>query len=318
MSSRSKLKLTKSYGAVRIRKLVASTAETEPPRPAEDVDCLPTHSNVTSGLQRINLDASAGDLTYIHFIGHGTAIEPTSPFASRGMGELALVVPARDDPTNKVQYLRESELAYSMRTMVVAGLKVTLVLDCCASGSVARDKLDRSVCYLPYDSAVDVAHPPDAERSLGSDEKCGAIRTGDRDTSLRQNWLVDPDGYTILTACGPTEIAQELNVNGSWHGALSYFLLRVFARNGRVGGKLRRIYPQLYARIKESWPQSLPRQKPMLYGNRNLCFFDSDTDQGYDAARIAVISRKGGRLELEADQAHGVCVGDEFVPQAEG
>jgi hypothetical protein len=306
--------LTKSHNRVQIRKLVASAAGTEPPRPAEDVECLPTYSNLTSGLQQIILDASAGDLVYIHFTGHGTAIEPTTPFASTGTGELALVVLASDDPTNKMQYLRGSELAYWMKAMVAADLKVTLVLDCCASGSVVRDKSDQSVRYLPYDRAIDVAYPPDTERSLGPNEKGeGIIRAADRDASLRQNWMVNPDGYTILTACGPTEVAREINVNGCWHGALSYFLVRTFVKNGRVGGKLGRIYPHLCARFKESWPPSLPRQNPMLYGNRTLYFFDDGTDEGNEAARIAVVTGKGGGLELEAGHAHGVCVGDEFA-----
>jgi hypothetical protein len=185
--------LTKSHNGVQIRKLVASAAGAEPPRPAEDVECLPTYSNLTSGLQQIILDASAGDLVYIHFTGHGTAIEPTTPFASTGTGELALVVLASDDPTNKMQYLRGSELAYWMKAMVAADLKVTLVLDCCASGSVVRDKSDQSVRYLPYDHAIDVAYPPDAERSLGSNEQGkGIILAADRDASLRQNWMVNP------------------------------------------------------------------------------------------------------------------------------
>ncbi|KAI0448608.1 hypothetical protein F5B21DRAFT_497030 [Xylaria acuta] len=76
-----------------------------------------------------------------------------------------------------------------------------------------------------------------------------------------------------------------------------------------VGGKQQQIYPHLYARYNESWPQ----QKPMLYGNKIIGFFDN-INYTADAARIPIVFKKNcGCLHLKAGQAHGVCYGDRLV-----
>ena len=124
--------------------------------------------------------------------------------------------------------------------------------------------------------------------------------------------LVHPDGYAVLTACGPAEIAHELEVHGEYHGALSYFLIRAFVRLGRVGGKLQHIHAYLCARFQQS---NVP-QRPMLYGNPGLYFFE-DEKYGDDAMAIPVIN-KNGNLMLEAGQAHGVCKGDTFALSSSG
>ena len=123
------------------------------------------------------------------------------------------------------------------------------------------------------------------------------------------NWLVNPDSYAVLTACGPNEEARELELRPEeeYRGVLSYFLVRAFDRLGRVGGKLQHIYAYLCARFRE---KNVPH-RPMLYGNKDLYFFE-DTKYRDDATAIPVINNNGN-LILEAGQAHGVCEGDEFA-----
>jgi hypothetical protein len=40
----------------------------------------------------------------------------------------------------------------------------------------------------------------------------------------QDKWLVDPDGYTIVSACGRHEKAWELEIDGDRRGALTNFL----------------------------------------------------------------------------------------------
>ncbi|RYP61176.1 hypothetical protein DL771_010213 [Monosporascus sp. 5C6A] len=298
--------LAKLSPGAHIRTFTASLSEPDASCPAEEEEDLPTHKNVMESLENITLRASAGSFIYIHFTGHGTAIKPTSCFANSSTGESALVVLASDDKT-KIQYLHGSELAGSLKRMVEKGLKVTLVLDCCASGSVVRDKVDPSVRFLPYDSAVDTAHSPVPGQSISPEDE--ATSPAIRGSSMRANWLVDPDGYTVLTACGPTEMAREVfDKDGLWHGLLSYFLVRTFVKRGRVGGKLQHIYAHLCARFRE---KSIP-QTPMLYGNKDLYFFE-DANPGDDVTLIPIITNLDRSLQLGAGEAHGVCKGDRFA-----
>jgi hypothetical protein len=297
--------LDKSSLRVNVRVLTASVIDLDAPRPFEDEKDLPSHSNIISNLEEITSRASTGNFIYVHFTGHGTTLEPTGLYANSHTGELALVVIASDDAT-KIQYLRGSELAYQLNKMVEKGLKVTIVLDCCFSGSIVRDKVDPLVRYLPYSLAVDTAYPPLPGRSLSlKDETMQSVFRG---ASMLPNWLVNPDGYTVLTASGPGEKALELELGADGRrGVLSYFLARTFNWLGRVGGKLQRIYAHLCARFGET---NVPH-RPMLYGNKSLYFFE-DAKYGDDATAIPVIN-KNGNLILEAGQAHGVCDGDEFT-----
>ena len=166
---------------------------------------------------------------------------------------------------------------------------------------------DPLVRYLEYDPKIDMAYSPAPEKSLNLESRDRF--PGYRDASMRPNWLVNPCGYTILTACGPTETAKELIIeNGERRGALSYFLLRTFAKLGGIKEKQRHVYHLLCARFRESWPQ----QNPVLYGNKDQTFFGR-INRECDAIPIQIVKKRDGSLQLQAGQAHGVCDGDRFT-----
>jgi hypothetical protein len=272
---------------------------------AENLELWPTHDNVTSSLKKTTSLAEPGDFVYIHYSGHGTTIKPSRESSNWSTRDLALVLLEVTDRTN-MRYLRGLELAYLLRDMVEKRLTVTLVLDCCFSGSVLRK--DSLVRYLSYDPKIDAAYPPNPSYEPE------ASHPAYRNASMRPNWLVNPDGYSILTACGPTEIAKELvlNKNGQRHGALSYFLLRTFAKLGGVGGNQQHIYHHICARFRETRDKRKNEQNPMFYGNKNLCFFGRANLESHPVP-IPIIKKPDGSIHLEAGQAHGVCDRDQFA-----
>ncbi|KAE8444535.1 hypothetical protein EG329_014459 [Mollisiaceae sp. DMI_Dod_QoI] len=298
-----KTHLEKSSARVDIQIFTASSMGLDEKSPPENQRNLPTYINVVSGLKKITSESSRGDFVYVHFSGHGTAVEPSGQFSNGSTGELALVLLEGTNGTN-IRYLRGEDLAGLLQDMVEKELVVTVVLDCCFSGSVMRN--DDSVRFLPYDSAIDLAYPPIFKQ--GSSLGDHVIPTAYRSASMSPNWLINPHGYTILAACGPTEIAHEMGVNGTMHGALSYFLIRTFTRYGRVGGKHQHIYSRLCARFRESWQ----RQAPMLYGNKSLGFFE-DSKYALDSIQIPIIKNRSGSLQLEAGKAHAISEGDRFA-----
>ena len=264
--------------------------------------------------------AKDGDFVYVHFSGHGTMREPLkdasnlsikgmapvpSKFSNPSTGDAALAI-LEVTTEIKPRYLRGEELASLIKMMVNKGLVVTLVLDCCFSGSVIRD--DSSIRYLKYDPKVDAAYPPASWVSTEG----GATRTVYRNASMRSNWLIDPDRYTILTACGPSETTEDLvDCKGQRHGPLSYFLLRAFAKLGYVGGQQRHIYSHLCARFRETRDQRKNEQNPMTYGNKNLGFF-GPVGPDHNPTPIPIIKLADNSLQLEAGHAHGICNGDQF------
>ncbi|KAL0932611.1 caspase domain-containing protein [Colletotrichum truncatum] len=263
--------------------------------PAEHPRAWPTIDNVVAKIREIASVARSGDYVHIHYSGHGTRMEPT--------GELALDLLGDMNDTG-VRYLRGNEFALLLRDLVFKHLEVSVVLDCCFSGGVSRD--DSSVRYLDYNPKADAEYPMAVHGLIPEDENASESH---RNASMKPNWLMDPDGYTIITACGPLEKAREIRLpDGKRHGALSYFLLRTLIGFGGFAKKQNHIYHQLCARFKEYWPQ----QNPMFYGNRDKCFFSRSISEA-GTIIVQAVRKKNGTFQLQAGQAQGICNGDQVA-----
>jgi len=192
---------------------------------------------------------------------------------------------------------------------VEKGLLVTVVLDCCFSGGVVRhhDSDMAGIRAIDYDPIIAAAYHP----KLYGETHHLAHSTDPRNASILPEWLVDPQGYTILTACGPHQIAQELEVDGERSGALSYFLVHALTALRRASIKI--THQSLYQHLRIKFHAFWPKQNPMRYGNKNFTFFGQVTST-LDMAFIPVFrTKEDNRLCLGAGYAHGVCKGDEFA-----
>ncbi|RYP23194.1 hypothetical protein DL765_001279 [Monosporascus sp. GIB2] len=275
-----------------------SDIDLEPSDPTEDLVRWPTHKNVIAAIDSVNSTAKAGDLVYIHFSGHGTREEPVREFSNQSTGDLALVL-LDEAKRRAVKYLWGHKLALSLKAMVDKKVVVTLVLDCCFSATVYRND-DPEVRFLPYDPAVG------SERIT---ESQSLVATGDdtsRDVSMLPNWMINPDGYAILSACGPHEEAREPKFDGENHGALSYFLLRALD-SVSAAAKHKDVHDYIRANFKKC---KIP-QSPVLYGNKGQAFF-APPESGAITVTVPVIE-KGGGLQVQAGVAHGVGNGDQFL-----
>jgi hypothetical protein len=271
-------------------------------------ELLVTYSNVRSGFEKILASARYGTYVYIHYSGHGVRMEASSEYSSRTTGDLALNI-LEASGGNHTRPLLGLELAQILKRMVINGMTVTLVLDCCFSGSVLRsDRASehRSIRYREYNPKIYGVSPATEVKEIETPNDGNY-----RDASMLPNWLVNPEGYTVITACGPHEIAMELEFPGKTyrHGALSYFILRAMEKLGGLGGKHAHIYPYLCAMFR----QYRPTQNPMWYGNPDLCFFGEKTLSTELAGAPFSVTWNGPYLQLQGGEAHGVCEGDQFA-----
>ncbi|KKP00556.1 hypothetical protein THAR02_07334 [Trichoderma harzianum] len=128
--------------------------------------------------------------------------------------------------------------------------------------------------------------------------------------ALRDQWPVKPDGYTVLLACGPHEIARELELsNGERRGALSYFLMEALSALRRRGADV--THESHYEDIRIRFHASWPRQTPMCYGNGRLSFFDGTPTTS--STPFVSIYKTNNSLCLDAGEAHGVHTGDTYM-----
>ncbi|KAK3391099.1 caspase domain-containing protein [Podospora didyma] len=291
---------------------------------SDDPSRRPTYRNITNALENVTTAAKPGDLVYIHFSGHGTRCEPYAEFSSQSTGDLALVLLADEKRNGSNIFLRGPRLALALNAMVEKGLIVTVVLDCCFSGSVYRREDNPKVRFYP--GSEDLLSPdvlPDVEEAkediIEDTEMAETTTTPDpssegesRDASMRLNWLINPDGYSILAACGPHEEGLEREFDGETRGILSYLLLQALQHHGGLGKRLQDIYAFLQAKFRDGiW-----QQNPILYGNKRQGFFGTVAARSLDAhdtAVVPIVRAQDGSVELHAGQAQGVCVGDIFA-----
>lgn len=273
----------------------------------------PSHENVYAAFDRIAAIAEPGDFVYIHFSGHGTQGAPCDEFSERSRGDLALVL-LRSPGSRDTKPLWGADLAARLRSMVEKKLIVTLVLDCCFSGGVYRDRDPETRCFLSQN--IDLANRP-TPLVLES-----SWRGGSRDVSMQPNWLIDPEGYSILTACGPLETATGITTpNGQRHGALTYYLLEVLVSYEGLHRPHRDIHRYLCSELRSKQAQQR-RQTPMLYGNAEQGFFGNvkpttTRSSVSSAAGVAVFRDSTDRnvLRLQAGFAHGIAIGDVYFLQ---
>ena len=276
--------------------------------PREKPDLWPTYDNVISRLRKIIDKAGRGDFVYIHFSGHGTQEDARSfeKYSNKDTGDLALVL--FDEVTvSGTRYLHSRDLADLLNKMVKKGLLVTLVLDCCFSGSVVRrnDRENNGIRTVTYDPAVDAAYPRRLDTSVGLHVGSTALR----DAHMLGNLLINPDGYTILTACGPHEIAHELTLDGMKNGALSYFLIRTLISLTDTKITHQSVYDHLRMKFHVYWP----RQTPMRYGNKKISLFGTLRPEENTAFIHVLRKPEGNRLYLGAGHVHGVCEDEEYA-----
>ncbi|KAL5319063.1 hypothetical protein ACEPPN_014133 [Leptodophora sp. 'Broadleaf-Isolate-01'] len=287
--------------AVKIHMITTSQTDGEVFDPAHQSALWPTYDNVISAFEETTSLARPRDFVYIHYSGHGSRKPPSGEFSNTSAGDLALVL-LKGREEKGVCYLWGYELARLLKAMVDKGLVVTLVLDCCFSASVYRHDDDAGIRFLSYDAEMESEHLSDPKESLASQGPAY------RDASTLPNWLINPDLYAILAACGLHEVATEPKFDGQRHGALSYFLLETIKSAGLTKG-LRDIYEHVRVKFLGA---GLDRQHPVFYGNQNQGFF-GQANNNITTVAVPVAVTKNGTLELQAGDAQGVCDGDQFI-----
>ncbi|KAF4343746.1 hypothetical protein FBEOM_2333 [Fusarium beomiforme] len=221
--------------------LSATKSKDSPLKSIESPDQLPTPENVILAFQKVLKTCHPNDHVYIHYSGHGIC---------RSM-DGAVALELINSSTMEPEYFYGTILRSAINKMIGKGLTVTLVLDCCFSGSVLRD--DRpdvgDVRYLEHDQ--------DDHNSFNNpfeDSDPDSLRDG----VITLSRLLDPEGYTIITACGPDEVASELKFeDGATRGALSYFLINslilLSRRSAKVSNEMlhQHLRAQFHARLPD-------------------------------------------------------------------
>jgi hypothetical protein len=278
----------------------SSPNSTDPNKPKEGMTKWPTYDNIVQQLRTVTSTAQPGDIVYIHYSGHGAQAKTVYSELKGTHGLDEAIVPC--DIHCGGRYLRDFKLAELLDAMVQRRLIVTVVLDSCYSGSASRgppgEPVPRGIGKVDY--TVLPSDKSDIPREL-----LASVGSRYRDTSRtpKESWLLEAEGYELLTACRLDEKANEVedrDQDGIWHGALTHCLLESMSLGGA-----NLTHGMLHRRIRAEVQLDFPRQTPIFAGNSKRVLFSNEERHHASTVTVKSVDKKGS-LILGAGKAHGI------------
>ncbi|KAF8150599.1 caspase domain-containing protein [Crassisporium funariophilum] len=254
-----------------------------------------TRANILSAIQSFqqNPHIHHGDAIVIYFAGHGATVPGPRGWNTEN-GMIQLILPSdynMSTPRGAVFGIPDRTIGVLLERLSAAkGDNITVILDCCYSGSGTRSMNDdlNNDESLPQDRGVDITTPApedlDAEILAESDTRGVAISRGFLQSGLRS--------HVLLAACKSDERAREVKSSGDFTKALLYTL------NTMSIDKI------TYTDLIEELPP-LPSQNPQCEGhNRNRIMFNGRVTTTMFFHKIRQTSFGG--FEIDVGDAYGI------------
>src|SRR5688572_6901661 len=192
-------------------------------------DLAATKKAMQAGIRSLLRSSKKGDVAVVHFSGHGSHVPDANRDEADGRDEI--LCPADLDWNDP---LRDDWLRTTL-DQVRAGVGLTVIMDCCHSGSNTRAILppDAPVKerYLPSPSTLNrVESGRSAPRKVTSE-----LRASPR-TARKATDVVTADlPEVLITGCRDTQTSADAFINGRYNGALTFSLVQAIRkRRGRL------------------------------------------------------------------------------------
>jgi hypothetical protein len=240
------------------------------------------------------------------YSGHGSQMRSNDPFEPDGYDETLVVQDARTtDPTTgeRIFDIPDKTIAALLAELAAAkGDRITVLFDCCHSGSATREVDGPGAVAARRAPPDDTAPPPTLDAAYAV---AGATRGAGP-----SGWAGLSQNHVLLAGCQDSESSYEYRgPEGVQHGALSYFLLREL-QTLRPGTT----YAELHERVAAQVNAVYRNQLPQCEGDR-----DREVFGGLRVARspfLAVTEVQGSRVRLAAGAVHGLAPGTRLAAYA--
>src|SRR6185436_8088351 len=197
---------------------------------------------------------------------------------------------------------------------------VTLIFDCCHSGSVTRDAFGEATREAPADLRT-----PAEMFGGGPLPEIFAVHRAVPDSLLeagaevedkgKAGWLPGRRRAVVVAACRADELANEHKAftgkDVVRHGALTFFLGQVL-NQAQSGATWRDVFEEVSPRITAKYG----RQHPLLEGRMDTLLFG--TGEVRPASYLQVLAARDGAVELGGGAAHGLRPGERTVHSEPG
>ncbi|GAA6620337.1 caspase domain-containing protein [Scytonema sp. NUACC26] len=214
-----------------------------------------TRQAIVEGFQQHLCQASSEDVAFFCYAGHGSQEQAPEEFWVLEPDRLNETLVCYDSRTPKSWDLADKELAKLIALVAAKNPHITIIMDCCHSGSGTRDTYGEAVRLAPIDRRK---RPLDS--FIVSLKEAEELSSASR--SLEGNptgWNFPKGKYIFLAACQDRETAKEYNGSGQQRGAFSYFLVDTLKKaNGGLS------YRDLFKRVNALVRAKVTSQSPQI------------------------------------------------------
>jgi hypothetical protein len=207
----------------------------------------PTAKNIAAGFEKLIQNAGPGDQVVILMAGHGVEVpipetrqEPLNPLNPKLDGTDKVFLAADAETWNDVDGLKggilDDQIGRWLDRLAEKGVAVWIILDCCHSGTMARDADDADVVRVRQVPPQALKIPAKAFDDAAARAKKMAKPQPDasskpQPTTLNLSPRKGPGSVVAFYGCQSYEKALEMTLpagvskaRGNWHGLMSYHL----------------------------------------------------------------------------------------------
>lgn len=259
-----------------------------------------TREGILAAMKDLVRRVEEEDVVIFHYSGHGSQMPDREGDEPDGKDETIVpydsgrkLLPNRD--------ITDDEIYLWLKDLTAKTSALTLIFDCCHSGTIVRDDFGGEVRWAEEDDRpLDQLPPspiPMASRGL---------LDGGRDVG-RSGWLPLGERYALISGCSRDEKSFEVEEpEGVRHGALTFFLSQELLK-AESGTTYRDVFEAMAPRVSSRFPD----QHPQLEGARDLEVFGVERIE--PMRFVPVLERSADRVILGGGAACGLTEGSQWA-----
>lgn len=234
-------------------------------KPESKPEEMPTKSNIVAGLKWLNEGAQHGDKRYFHYSGHGSQVPDLNGDEGDNYDETLVPLDMIQSNWDERTWLTDDELRHSFFSKVPEGVDLTVVFDCCCSGTMADMKLRSRMCEptsavgpTSYIKHRFLQPSPKVEQMIAAQGKLEVRGL----PSTRQRKNAETFGkinVVQISGCMDSQTSADAFIEGKFNGALTYSIMKAERE------KSDHTLGTLFKRTREICKELEMQQKPQLH-----------------------------------------------------
>lgn len=220
-------------------------------------DLAATKTAMQSAIRKLMTGARAGDVLLLHYSGHGANVPDADGDEADQRDEI--LCPTDLDWKDP---LSDDWLRVTFNKLK-KGVNLTVIMDCCHSGSNTRALLPPDAPSIPryLPNPWDIMAEESGRKLRGQVTR--ALRTSPSRARAKKDVVNADIGELLITGCRDTQTSADAHIGGSFNGALTYNLAKALRdAQGRIS------YLDLHRRTMEGLRQGRFDQVPQLEGRQ--------------------------------------------------